>query len=116
MNEKIAVILIRSGIRANQEILDTLRSLNLKKKNNCAILDKKKETQEMIKKIKDLVTWGELSEEILKELEKKKKGKSICLKPPRKGYGRKGIKVPFKVGGGLGYRGKKINDLIKRML
>ena len=30
--------------------------------------------------------------------------------------GRKGIKTAFKVGGGLGYRGKKINDLVKRML
>lgn len=116
MNEKIAVILIRSGIRANQEVLDTLRSLNLKRKNSCVILDKKPETQGMIKKIKDLITWGEISEESLKELEQKKKGKVICLHPPRKGYGRKGIKVPFKVGGGLGYRGEKINDLIKRML
>ena len=35
------------------------------------------------------------------------------LHPPRKGY--EGIKRSFKEGGALGYRGKKINQLIRRM-
>lgn len=38
------------------------------------------------------------------------------LKPPVKGFERKGIKKPFSLGGALGYRKEKINDLIKRML
>lgn len=38
------------------------------------------------------------------------------LKPPRKGFERGGIKKPFSIGGALGYRRDKINDLIKRML
>ena len=38
----------------------------------------------------------------------------IRLHPPRKGY--EGIKRAYTTGGALGYRGKKINDLIKRML
>jgi large subunit ribosomal protein L30 len=38
------------------------------------------------------------------------------LNPPRKGFERKGIKVPFSLGGALGYRKNKINDLIKRMI
>ena len=38
------------------------------------------------------------------------------LNPPIKGFGRKGIKKPFSLGGALGYRKEKINDLIKRML
>jgi len=38
------------------------------------------------------------------------------LSPPRKGFERKGIKVPFAQGGVLGYRKDKINDLIKRMI
>jgi len=116
MSEKIVAVLIRSGLRHDGEVRDTLRMLNLKRKNNAVVLDKKSELMGMINKVKDLITWGEVSEEVLKELEKKKKGKVICLHPPRKGYGRKGIKVPFKVGGGLGYRGEKINDLIMRML
>lgn len=35
---------------------------------------------------------------------------------PRKGFERKGIKVPFSLGGALGYRKDKINDLIQRMI
>lgn len=38
------------------------------------------------------------------------------LKPPIKGFERKGIKVPFSMGGVLGYRKEKINNLILRML
>ncbi len=36
------------------------------------------------------------------------------LHPPRKGY--KSIKLPFRVGGDLGYRGKEINALLRRMM
>ncbi|MBS3162673.1 50S ribosomal protein L30 [Candidatus Woesearchaeota archaeon] len=38
------------------------------------------------------------------------------LTPPSKGFERGGIKKPFSMGGSLGYRKDKINDLIKRML
>jgi len=38
------------------------------------------------------------------------------LNPPRKGFERKGIKVPFAQGGVLGYRMNRINDLLMRML
>lgn len=38
------------------------------------------------------------------------------LHPPRKGYGRKGIKYPYTVGGALGYRGETINQLITKMI
>jgi len=38
------------------------------------------------------------------------------LKPPKGGFERGGIKKPFSLGGALGYRKEKINDLIKRMI
>ena len=38
------------------------------------------------------------------------------LKPPSKGLERKGIKIPYSVGGAFGYRGKNINLLLKRMI
>ncbi len=38
------------------------------------------------------------------------------LTPPSKGFERGGIKKPFSMGGSLGYRKDKINDLIRRML
>lgn len=38
------------------------------------------------------------------------------LMPPRQGFESKGIKIQFSLGGALGYRKDKINDLIKRMI
>ena len=38
------------------------------------------------------------------------------LKPPIKGFERGGIKRPFSLGGVLGYRKDKINELIQRMI
>jgi large subunit ribosomal protein L30 len=38
------------------------------------------------------------------------------LSPPKKGYAQQGTKKPFSLGGALGYRKEKINDLIQRML
>ncbi|MBI5391709.1 50S ribosomal protein L30 [Candidatus Woesearchaeota archaeon] len=38
------------------------------------------------------------------------------LKPPVHGFERGGVKKPFSIGGVLGYRGAKINDLLRRML
>ena len=38
------------------------------------------------------------------------------LKPPVKGFERKGIKTPFSIGGVIGYRKDKINNLLLRML
>jgi large subunit ribosomal protein L30 len=42
--------------------------------------------------------------------------KVFRLNPPRKGFERLGIKKPYSIGGVLGYRGVKINQLIERML
>ena len=38
------------------------------------------------------------------------------LRPPKKGYERVGIKKPFSVGGALGYRKEKINELLEKMI
>jgi len=82
----------------------------------------------MIKKAENYITWGEIDDDTLAMLKEKreeitmnKQGKKIAksffrLNPPRKGFGRKGIKMPFNSGGALGYRGDKINDLIRRMI
>ena len=38
------------------------------------------------------------------------------LSPPVKGFERKGVKVPYSLGGVLGYRKEKINELLSRMV
>jgi large subunit ribosomal protein L30 len=113
---KIAVILIRGTIGLSHELKKTLTMLRLKRKNNCVVIDDKPSLVGMVKRVKDYATWGEADKETLAILEKKMRNGTAHLHPPRKGYGRKGVKVQFTVGGALGDRGEKINDLIKRMV
>ncbi|MCD4759436.1 50S ribosomal protein L30 [archaeon] len=154
---KIAIIRITGQHGLNERLKTTLKLLNLHKKNTCVVVPNTKEIQGMIKVIKDLVTWGEITEKTLfsliekrgrirgnkpitkeyikektkleyaqfiKELEEdKKKIKDVeglkpffRLLPPKGGFERKGTKKHFSVGGVLGYRKEKINDLIQKML
>lgn len=139
---KIAIILVRGLVGVTHEVKETLHMLRLTRKNNCVVLEDSPVLQGMIRKAKDYITWGEIQDETFSELvkvrgeefqarveDRKKKytyttldvaGKKykpyFRLNPPRKGFGRKGIKVPFKVGGALGNRAEAMNDLIMRML
>jgi len=123
---KIAVIRIRGMIGIRKDIRDTLDMLKLHKKHFCVIFEKTPSNIGMIKKTKDYVTWGEIREDVLKELLSKRAEKNpkdlertkkfFRLNSPKKGFERKGIKVSFGKGGALGYRGEKINDLLKRMM
>ena len=139
----LAVIRIRGLIGVRKDRKDTMRLLKLYRKNVCVVVSNNEKYLGMIKKVKDYVTWGEINDETFKLLvekrgeeykgrEEDRKGrmkyskfikigdkkikKFFRLNMPRKGFGRKGIKVPFNKGGALGYRRDKINDLIKRML
>lgn len=116
----IAVVRVRGSIGVMKEIKDTLNMLRLYNKNNCVVVPNTPAYLGMIKKVKDYVTWGEIDDKTLNLLKEKRKKdvekKYFRLNPPRKGYGRKGIKCSFRIGGALGYRKEKINDLIKRML
>ncbi|MBM3308817.1 MAG: 50S ribosomal protein L30 [Candidatus Altiarchaeales archaeon] len=42
--------------------------------------------------------------------------KTFRLNPPKKGFERLGIKKPYSIGGALGYRSGKINELLGRMM
>lgn len=139
----LAVIRVRGKTGVDKPIEDTMTLLRLYKKNVCVVVPNNEKFVGMMRKVKDYVTCGEISDETFKELvekrgeeykgrEQDRKGKVkyskfikigdkkikkfFRLSMPKKGFGRKGIKVPFSKGGALGYRGDKINDLIKRML
>ena len=122
----IAIVRVRGRVCIDQKIKDTLDMLKLHRHNYCTIQKATPSITGMIMKVKDYITWGEIDEKVLKELIEKRsepnpqdktKTKSFFrLNPPKKGYGRKGVKIPFVKGGALGYRGEKINDLIIRML
>lgn len=131
---KLAAIRIRRTFRITERINRTLDMLGLYNKNNCVIIEDTPVNRGMLKKVDRYITWGEINEETQKELaekrgkkEKKTENKRaknaktgskqiFRLNPPRKGFERKGIKKLFSSGGTLGYRGKKINELIKKMI
>lgn len=121
---KIAVIIIRGIVRSSRFTESTLSMLRLRKKNTCAVYPNTSSIRGMIKTVKDYTTFGELDEAtynllVEKRGEKDAEGKVknfFHLSPPRGGFERKGIKHAFDNGGALGNRGKKINDLIKRMI
>lgn len=110
----MAVIRLRGSVSTPREILDTLNMLKLKKANNLRLFDSKNSViLGMVKKVKDFVTWGEISKETKELLIKKGKGGIFNLHPPVKGL--KSVKLSYPKGD-LGYRGKRMNELIKRML
>ncbi len=114
---KLAIICVRGLINLSQKDKDTLKFLGIKARNNCVIVEDAPSIKGMLNKIQYFVTWGPVNEEVIALLEKRgKKNKTFHLNSPKKGYGRKGIKIAFKLGGALGYRDIKINDLIKRMI
>lgn len=122
----IALVRIRGDMNVNEDISSTMDMLCLYNRNYCSIQKAIPSILGMIRKCKDYITWGEIDEATLKELiekraepnpkDPKKTKKFFRLNSPVKGYGRKGVKMPFTKGGALGNRGSKISDLIKRML
>jgi large subunit ribosomal protein L30 len=137
-----AVIRIRGSAGTNKEIEDTLSMLNLHSPNHCVVIPETKEYLGMLKKAKDLITWGQIDKKTLSELlEKRSKFSQEELKelnmkdfddlsdaliknqlklklifrlnPPR--HGLKSTKLPYPRGD-LGFRKEKINELLERMI
>lgn len=106
---KIAAIRLRGHIKMSREHEDTMKALGLKNTNTLVLLTDSQSTKGMILKVSDFITWGEAS----KETEEKFKSTPVGLRPPKGGF--RSLKLPFPKGD-LGYRGEKINDLIKKMM
>lgn len=68
----LAVIRIRGRVGVRRDIRDTLKMLNLEKKHRCVVIPETPQYLGMVKKVKDYVTWGKISEEIFIELLKKR--------------------------------------------
>ena len=139
---RLAVIQLRGFGHTPGKIVDTLRMLNLERKNHCVIVEDTPSNRGMLRKVKDYITWGEITDDVFKELvlkrgkeykhhhqdskklyhyaslqvDGKHYRKYFALNPPRKGFERKGIKVAFAAGGALGYRKDKINHLFKKII
>ncbi len=77
---RIAVIRIRGTSKLKGTVEDTLKMMRLFKKNHCAIIKNDAISQGMLQKVKDYVTWGEVSEETIKLL-LQKRGRIVGNKP-----------------------------------
>lgn len=120
---KIAAIILRSFIDVPVDVRKTLFMLHLRKKHTCVVYPDKPTIRGMFQKAKDQLTWGTISEETFQLLVSRRKKKQaedgtpyFHLSPPRGGFERRGIKNAFADKGALGYRGDKMNDLIKKMI
>ncbi len=142
--KKLLVVRVRGRVRLLTGIKNTMDMLRLYKTNYCVVLDNNLINKGMIQKAKDYLTWGEVDTTLIEELfakrgteytgpltdskkkieyksryvehKGKKYNKFFKLNPPRGGYGRKGIKTSFNLGGAVGNRGEKINDIVRRMM
>ena len=112
----IAVVRVKGLIGKSKPVEDTLRRLHLYKKNFTVMLEDTPSARGMLAKVKDYITWGDVDAETTKLLQQRSNKPFARLSNPRKGFGRKGIKKSFTIGGVVGDRKEKINDLIKRML
>jgi large subunit ribosomal protein L30 len=140
-----AVVRVRGSVGITRDLADTLMMLRLHRINHCVIVPKNQNFNGMLHKARNFITWGEIDKETLEKLVAKRgrfagdkrvtdlnyakelahliiSGKPVKetgikpvfrLSPPSKGY--KSTKALFPKGS-LGYRGERINELLKRMI
>ncbi len=77
---KLALIRLRSGIRAKGKVRDTLAMLRLHRINHLVLVDDTPSYKGMVQKVKDYITWGEIDKETLAALIRKR-GRLIGNKP-----------------------------------
>ncbi|ASJ04041.1 MULTISPECIES: 50S ribosomal protein L30 [Thermococcus] len=77
---KLALIRLRSGIRARGEVRDTLAMLRLHRINHLVLVDDNPSYKGMVQKVKDYITWGEIDKETLAKL-LRKRGRLIGNRP-----------------------------------
>jgi len=65
---RLGVVRIRGKVHLRKDIRDTLMLLNLTRVNHCVVVDSRKEYLKMHEKVKDYVSWGEISAEVMENL------------------------------------------------
>ncbi len=63
-----AAVKIRGTVTARKEIIDTLKMLRLHRKHHCVLLPENDTVRGMLQKAKDYITWGEISDDVMKKL------------------------------------------------
>ncbi len=112
----LAAVRIRCAVDSTFETRHALDLLHMSRKNTCAVVKDTPSMRGMLRRVDAYTTWGEVSPSVVDKLKPRLIGENVFgLHPPRGGFERKGIKVPFKVGGARGYRGAAMDALLERM-
>lgn len=130
----VALIRVRGQLDVRPKNKKALEILGLTKKHACRVMKWNPTTRGQVRRVKDFIAWGEVSEEALTKLLEKEgvqdagekaeefingKGqltqKVFNLKPPQRGFPRGGVRQPTALGGAIGFY-KDINELIMRMI
>lgn len=69
---KLAVIRVRGGVNARADVKETMRMLGLTRVNHCVLIDGDPSHLGMLQKAKDMLTWGELKQDVLEKLLRKR--------------------------------------------
>jgi large subunit ribosomal protein L30 len=139
-----AVIRLKGLTGLRKDVEDTFSMLRLNRKMHCIVLKESDNVKGMLQKVRNWSTYGEIDDKVLKLLIEKRGRKPgdkrlnkeeaeeifkkiketgkmsneikpvFRLTPPSKGF-KKSIKQHYPKGE-LGYRGEKINELLKRMI
>lgn len=135
-----AVVRLKGDVDLRREVLDTLEMLNLGRKFSCVLVSENENFEGMLRKVENFLTWGEIEENILKKILRKRvklkedsdieelsekllSGKTtkevglkptIYLSPPSGGF--KGSTNETYPEGASGYREEDINKLLERMI
>jgi len=110
----LAVIRVRGLVGVRADIKEALSALKLRKKHACVIVDDTRVLRGQLRKCKDYVTYGTITDETKRSLEARgAKSGVFHLPPPRGGW--KSTKRGVNAGGALGDRGA-MDGLLKRIL
>ncbi len=63
-----AVVRIRGKVRRSAPVTDTLRMLRLTRQNHCVLVPETPAYRGMVQRVKDFITWGEVSPETIAKL------------------------------------------------
>lgn len=114
----IAAVRVRGPVDLDEQINNTLDNLNLDSKNKLVVFEENEAVEGMMNKVKDFITYGEVSDEVVEKLEERngkeiKSGDSVNLSPPSGGY--RDTKKNTGQGGSLGKR-ENMDELVERMV
>ena len=116
----IAIIRIKGQVGLNADVKESLSRLRVRRKYACVVIEKPSETQlGAIKKLRDFISFGEISKETYEKLveargKKDAEGKLkpfFRLHPPRGG-----AKTKFHYPQGVLGENKEMDKLLERML